>query len=176
MTVRLRSLPGTPWSGTRTPRSAPVRPDVFQYSMQSALSVLSACDVHSCISNCQFFEILLDPECSLSASQQQPAASKQGAVDFPQNVQFRICIEINHDIAAKHEIKRSERTHTSAQVNGLKTDHTPHLIAQMPVRAGATKMLNQQSCRKAPVHLDLLILSGSGAFDNLRGEVGTQNL
>jgi hypothetical protein len=49
-------------------------------------------------------------------------------------LRFVFRIEIDHDIAAEHEVERSKGAHTFAQVNGLKSDHPAHLIAQLPDR------------------------------------------
>src|ERR1700753_3224484 len=43
--------------------------------------------------------------CGLSASQQQPPAVKQRAVNFAEYALLRLIVEIDHDIAAKDEVE-----------------------------------------------------------------------
>src|ERR1035438_4873524 len=140
------------------------------------ISFLSAGDVDDRASHGLSFKPLLDTEGRLSAAQQQPAASKQRAMEFLQDLLPGSGVEVDHDVAAEHQVERSERAHALAQVNRLKTGHPPHLLTQLPVHTGTTKMFHEQGGRQTPVHLNLLVLAGPGAFQDLRGKVGTQNL
>src|ERR1039458_558732 len=140
------------------------------------ISFLSAGDVDDRASHCLFFKPLVDAEGRLGAAQQQPAASEQRAVEFVQDFLPGPGVEVDHDVAAEHQVERSEGAHALAQVNRLKTGHPPHLLTQLPVHTGTTKMFHEQGGRQTPVHLNLLVLAGPGAFQDLRGKVGTQNL
>src|ERR1700738_3383013 len=99
------------------------------------IGVLSACNGHGCVSHGQSLKVFVDSKCCLSASQQEPAASKHGAVQFLQDVHLCLCVEIDHDISAENQIERSQCRQTFTQIQRLKSDHAAHLIAQMPVGA-----------------------------------------
>src|SRR5208283_476906 len=137
---------------------------------------LSTGHVHDGASDGLPFELLLDAEGRFGAAQQQPAASKQRAVDFFQDAPLGFGVEIDQDVAAEHQVERPQSPHALAQVDGLETDHPPQRIVQLPVHAGTAKVLHQVGRRQATVHLDLLVLAGSGAFQDLRGKVGAQDL
>src|ERR1017187_2851111 len=140
------------------------------------ISVFLAGDIDDRASHGLSFKPFLDAERRLGAAQQQPAASKQSAVKFFQYVLLGFGVEINHDIAAEHQVERSEGAHALAQVNRLETGHPAHRLAQLPLHAGTAEVLNQKGRRQTPVHLNLLVLAGPGTLQNLRGEIGAQNL
>src|ERR1039458_198327 len=128
------------------------------------ISFLSAGDVDDRASHCLFFKPLVDAEGRLGAAQQQPAASKQRAVEFLQDLFPGPGIEVDHDIAAEHQVERSESAHALAQVNGLKMGHPAYRLASLPVHAGTPEIFHQEGRRQAPVHLNLLVLAGLGTF------------
>src|ERR1017187_6629235 len=140
------------------------------------IGVLSAGDVDGRASHGLSFKPLLDAERRLGPAQQQPAASKQRAVEFLQDLLPGPGVEVDHDVAAEHQVERSQGAHALAQVNGLKAGHPAYLLAQLPVHAGTTEMFHQEGRRQTPIYLNLLVLAGSGAFQDLRGKVGTQDL
>src|ERR1035441_9511578 len=140
------------------------------------IGVLSAGDVDGRASYGLSFKPLLDAERRLGAAQQQPAASKQRAVEFLQDLFPGPGVEVDHDVAAEHQVERSEGAHALAQVNRFEAGHPAYLLAQLPVNARTAEMLHQKGRRQTPVHLNLLVLPGPGAFQDLRGKVGAQNL
>src|SRR5271157_645191 len=153
--------------------SAPVRVSVLN---SVGIGFLSAGDVDGRASHGLSFKPLLDAEGRLGAAEQQPAASKQRAMEFLQDFLPGRSVEVNKDIAAEHQIEGSEGAHALAQVNGLKTGHATHRLAQLPVHAGTAEILDQEGRRQTAVHLNLLVLTGPGAFQDLRGKVGAQDL
>src|ERR1700679_2951786 len=137
---------------------------------------ISAGNVDGRASHGLSFKPLLDAKRRLGAAQQQPAASKQSSVEFSQYVLLGFGVEIDHDVAAEHQVERSQGAHALAQVNRLETSHPAHRLAQLPVHAGRAEMLHQESRRQPPVYFNLLVLSGTGAFQNLRGKIGAEDL
>jgi len=102
------------------------------------MSVLSACGVHSCTSHGQSFEYPSIPNAvSMPPSSNHPPRNKVPWSSFRIFV-FVLGVEIDHDIAAEHEIERPESSHTFAQVDGFKTDHinAPDRPAARPCRSG----------------------------------------
>src|ERR1035438_1676996 len=139
-------------------------------------SVFSAGDIDDSSSHGLSFKPLLDAERRLRAAQQQPTASKQSAVEFLQYVLLGFRVDTDHDVAAEPQVERPEGTHALAQVNRLETGHPAHQLAQLPLDSGTAEVLDQEGRRQTPVHLNLLVLAGPGALQNLRGKVGAQNL
>src|SRR5208283_2692105 len=140
------------------------------------ISILSAGDVDNRASHGLSFKPLLDAERRLGAAQQQPAASKQSPVEFSQYALLGVGVEIDHDVAAEHQVERSECAHAFAQVNRLEAGHPAHRVVQLPVHAGTAKVLHQQGRRQSAVHLNLLVLAGPCTLQDLRGKVGAQDL
>src|SRR5471030_3208743 len=93
------------------------------------ISVLSAGNVDDRVSHGLSFKPLVHLERRLGAAQQQPAASKQRAVEFFQNLFLGFGVEIDHDVAAEHQVERPQRAHALAQIDGLKTSHPAHCLA-----------------------------------------------
>src|ERR1035441_3297126 len=135
------------------------------------MNATSAGDVRGRASHRLSVERLLEAECRLNASQQQPSAAKEGAVKFLHDLLLGFGIEIDHDVAAEDEIERPEGTQARAQVNRFKVDQFTNRFAQLPFRVASPKILDQKSSRQAPVHLDLLVVAGPGTIQNLRGKV-----
>src|SRR5450432_855933 len=90
------------------------------------ISFLLAGNVDDRASHGLSFEPLLHAERRLRAAKQQPAASKQRAVEFFQDLPLCFRVEIDHDVAAEHQVEGSKSAHALAQVNRLKDGHPAH--------------------------------------------------
>src|ERR1035441_5697345 len=95
------------------------------------MNVASACDVRGRASHRLSVERLLEAEGRLNASQQQPSAAKEGAVEFLHDLLLGFGIEIDHDVAAEDEVERPEGTQARAQVNRFKVDRSEEHTSEL---------------------------------------------
>src|ERR1017187_6908411 len=126
------------------------------------IGFLSAGDVDGRASHGLSFKPLLGAERRLGAPQQEPAASKQRAMEFLQDFLPGPGVEVDQDVAAEHQVERSKGAHALAKVNRLEQGHPAHLLAQLPIHAGTAEMSHQQGRQQTPIHFNLVVLAGPG--------------
>src|SRR5579862_7305930 len=136
----------------------------------------SAGDINNGAADRLSLKPLVNAERGFGPAQQEPTAPEQGSMEFPQNTFPRFHVEVDHYVAAEHQIERSQRAHAAAQVDRVEASHFANGVVQLPVDAGAAEILDQKRGRQAPVHLDLLEFARAGALQNRRGKIGAENL
>src|SRR5262249_54978744 len=85
-------------------------------------------------------------------------------------------IEIDQHVAAEYDVEAAERYRILQQIELAILHHAADLLADLPAITVLLEIFDQQGDRQAALHLELRIDALFGPVENLRREIGTDDI
>ena len=139
------------------------------------LSAGRRCPVHAAQSRHRL-EIGRYADHALRAAEKKRAVRREDVGHAVQNGAFGVLVKINQDVPAEDDVELAENAIAVEQVEGLIAHHVAQLGRYPPVLALLGEILDQQRNRQAALNLELAVLSLFRLLDNLRRQIGRDDL